>query len=461
MLKRYWSRRRFLQSLTLVGGWSLIQPQILHKQQTPPRVPSISSATCPATPAELLNLAATLEALTTTFYYTAITTNDGFFAALPTAYQRYLRVTLAAEWGHYRHLVDTAAATPRETTFYFPVTLFAAGSFASFLTTLDLLESSAIAFYLAAIRQLADLNEPELAIHCGQIAGVEAEHRVMGREMAQDNPPAPNNLCYERALFLCATEVNAVIANFTTAGADLSGPITLPIQAEIDAAVGEFSCEAASPATVDNCPETLAVIVDTAAIAEALAVTFYYHAIQSDLFAHLSAPQQWYLQAALDEERHHLVMLREQGATLPPDHFFFPADLFTDLAALLALLDTLENAFISAYLAAIPRLQALGEPLLAEIAGQILGVECEHRALGRVLANAQLPHNRCMTPAFYHCIGEAATALQPFVTGDATLTQSKPRPTELEIDTAVARFGCTPVPLARLPDNVYLPLIIQ
>jgi len=278
---------------------------------------------------------------------------------------------------------------------------FAFGQFSNFLATLDQLEMATLACYLAAIRRLGELNEPALAALFGQIAGIEAEHRVMGREMAQNSPPAPNNLCYERADFVCAAEVNGVLVRYFNGGAGFIGPVALPDQAQVTSAVGAATCEAVSPLAIITCPESLTDILNTAATTEALGVTFYYHAIQGGFFPQLSAPQQWYLQAALDEERHHLGFLLDQGAAPPPTTFFFPADVFEDRVQFLALLATLENAFISAYLAAIPRLHALGEPLLAEIAGQILGVEAEHRVLGRVLQGEKLPHNRCLAVVYH------------------------------------------------------------
>ena len=454
-MKRYYSRRELLQSLGIVGGIWLYQPW-----RSRPPIVTASPTACPTTVVALRAGSAMVEALLTTFYYTAITTRDGFFADLPAVVQRYLRLSLDAEWAHYRLWIEQEGESP-QTHFYFPEKLFMAGAFPAFLATLDNLERVSIAFYLAAIRQSADLDDPLLAAVCGQLVAIEAEHRVMGREIAQNSPPAPNDLCYEPADFVCAAEVTRVLTGYLNGGAGFSGPVALPAQAQVSSAVGTATCLASAPATVVACAETKTDILATAATAEALGVTFYYHAIQGGFFAQLSAPQQWYLQAALDEERHHLAFLLEQGATLPPSHFFFPSGVFDNLTLFLDLLDTLENAFISAYLAAIQRFQALGEPLLAEIAGQILGVEAEHRVLGRVLQGEPLPHNRCLAQAAYSCVGEANVALTAFISGSAKFTTEKAQPTTTAIESAVDRFGCTPVPLAALAPNLYLPLVIQ
>jgi hypothetical protein len=420
-----------------------------------------SSARCTATVPELLNLAATLEALSVSYYYQAISSADGFFAVLPTAYQRYLRVTLDEEWFHYRYLTTQHAATPVNTSFHFPVNIFAVGHFGNFLATMNTLEMATIALYLAAIRQLGEQNEPVLAEIFGQIAGIEAEHRVMGREMAQHSPPAPNDLCFERTDFLCAAEASRALANFLNGGAGFTGPFTLPDQAAITGAVGSSTCEEVATATAAPCADTLADSLGAAAMAEAIGISLYYHGIEGGFFAQLSDPQQWYLQAALDEERNHLNFLLANGATPPPSRFFFPAGIFDDLPRFLDLLDTLENAFISAYLAAIPRLHQLGEPLLAEIAGQILGVESGHRVLGRVMDGQRLPNNRCLALAGYTCITQAVVELTPFVTGNDELTERRALPSHAEIDTAVVTFGCTPVPTASIPPEIFLPVVAR
>ncbi|MEZ4727255.1 MAG: ferritin-like domain-containing protein [Caldilineaceae bacterium] len=262
------SRRDLLHALPMLGSVLLAARRQPFGQQIATR--RQSRERCPATVQELLNLAATVEALTTTFYYGAITTPEGFFAGLPTSYQRYLRLALDAEWFHYRHLVEQQGATPVQTAFHFPVDSFAVGRFSNFLATLDLLEVATLACYLATSRRLGELNELALAALFGQMAGIEAEHRVMGREMAQNSPPAPNNLCYERADFVCATEVNQVWVRYFNGGAGFIGPVALPDQTQVISAVNGVTCEAVSPLAVMTCPESLTDILNAAATAEAL-----------------------------------------------------------------------------------------------------------------------------------------------------------------------------------------------
>ena len=96
---------------------------------------------------------------------------------------------------------------------------------------------------------------------------------------------------------------------FLTGEPTSEGPFELPGAAEITSAVGGFTCTAVPVATAASCQETAADILNIAATAEALGITLYYQGIQSSFFGQLSQPRQWYLQAALDEERNHLNFL--------------------------------------------------------------------------------------------------------------------------------------------------------
>ena len=82
----------------------------------------------------------------------------------------------------------------------------------------------------------------------------------------------------------------------------------------IDVALGGLHCTAIAPATAAACSESLTDIFGLAATAEALGTTFYYQAIGGGFFASLPQPRQWYLQAALDQERTHLNFLASRGA---------------------------------------------------------------------------------------------------------------------------------------------------
>jgi hypothetical protein len=397
-----------------------------------------------------------VEALSVTFYHAAITTTNGFFDRLSGAYQDYLRASLDQEYTHYTLLVEQGAQ-PSSASFYFPPATFGFDDFALFLATLDLLENTTIGMYLAAARRCAELELPPLAALLEQIVGVEAEQRVIGREMSGAPPEPRNNLCLERASYRCASQASAALGRFfTPAGA---APYILPSPEQVAAAVGPLRCTRVPPAAPAACGETLAHILDAAATAEALGITFYYQGIAGGFFAQLPSPQQWYLQAALDEERNHLELLLGQGAMPAATSFFFPDDAFDHLPRVLGILDGLEHLCIGAYLAAAQRFVQLGQPLLAQVAGQILGVEAEHRMLGRLMAGQQLPHDLCLERAAYSCIEEVFGALEPFVQGSASFTRPAALPDRAAIDAAVERFGCTPV--GTTPSLANLPLVIR
>ena len=127
-------------------------------------------------------------------------------------------------------------------------------------------------------------------------------------------------------------------------------------------------------------------ILNAAATAEALATVMYYNIINGPIYQTLStnAPDQAYLVAGFEQELNHYNYLIKNGGTALATTFYFPTSMFTDPQITLNTLITLEDAFIAAYLIGIGNFSTSS---LRVLAGQILGVESEHRALGRVIAN--------------------------------------------------------------------------
>jgi ferritin-like protein len=444
------SRRRFLKTALLIAGAALLPT--LSASSAP------GSGPCGDSIAQILQAAATLEALAITFYYRAITfTPRGFFSQLLADQQDYLRAALDAERSHYQWLA-AQGAQPLVSTFYFGANTFGVFDLPAFTAAIDAIETAQIGLYLAAARRFGESERPDLAEIAGQILGVESEHRVIGREISLAPPDPRNDRCFERAGVGCVAEALGQLSPFLYGGAGYIGPAALPGDAAITAAVAGVACTAVPPAAPSTCQESLAQILNIAATAEALGITFYYHGIVHGFFP-ADDKRQWYLQAALDEERHHLDFLKSKGGAAAASTFFFPADAFSNLATFLAVLDQLENAFIGAYLAAMQRFAQLGQPLLAAIAGQILGVESEHRVLGRIIAAARPPNSLCLERA-YTCLGEVSAALAPFIQGDASHTLPRALPAPAAIEAAVAKFGCTPVQLAATPlYQVHIPIV--
>ena len=208
--------------------------------------------------------------------------------------------------------------------------------------------------------------------------------------------------------------------------------------------------------------DTAAQIVTAALIAEDLATTFYYSGLTGAVIQDPNLagpggtatsntgniPNVTYLRAALGQEIAHANLLRTVGAlgasaaTDPYQTFYFPAGTFDTLTAFITLLETLENAFIGAYLNAIREFSNLatratlrnvptgpyGGPFsgfqlnyFAAVAGSILGIECEHRVLGTVIQNANQPNNLNFEQtdgltSVYNGTGSAVAALTPFLT---------------------------------------------
>jgi hypothetical protein len=134
----------------------------------------------------------------------------------------------------------------------------------------------------------------------------------------------------------------------------------------------------------------------------------------------------------------------------PYQTFYLPAGAFTTLSTFLAVLDALENAFIGAYLNATlefaqmaadsvnppahRQLDSTGKPYtstqleyFAEVAASIMGVESEHRVLGRVIGNENPANNLNFEQtdglgSVYNGGTSAVVALSPFLAPGAGLS---------------------------------------
>jgi hypothetical protein len=201
--------------------------------------------------------------------------------------------------------------------------------------------------------------------------------------------------------------------------------------------------------------DTPAQIFTAALIAEDLATTFYYNGLVGAVIqdpnlagpggtaTHVSSSGNLgnvdYLRAALTEEIAHADLFRallgiSGAANDPVQTFYFPAGVFDTLGPFIATLEALEDAFIAAYLNAIvefARMSAVAGKgsdftsgqlsYYSEVAGAILGVESEHRVLGRVISNSNPANNRLYEGvgnifSVYNGPHSAVVALTPFLT---------------------------------------------
>lgn len=197
-----------------------------------------SSKAGPSQDTNILNAAATAEALASVMYdniiksalYTRLGQLNNFND------QAYLAAGREQEATHYQFLVN-AGAKPLATTFYFPVGMFTTANgqqnIQTTLNTLITLEDAFIAAYLIGIR---DFSSPTLRVYAGQILGVESEHRAFGRVIAADlglsgvtglsgqlEPvnnsaggssfaAAANNLAFERTFSSALPNIGAVVS---------------------------------------------------------------------------------------------------------------------------------------------------------------------------------------------------------------------------------------------------------
>jgi len=238
--------------------------------------------------------------------------------------------------------------------------------------------------------------------------------------------------------------------------------------ATLSAAAGAYIIGGAKPAQA-QAPQgmfrfdTPAQIFTAALIAEDLATTFYYNGLIGKAIQdpNLAGPggtatavtsagnmgNVQYLQAALSEEIAHANLMRTLlgGAapgTDPVQTFYLPTGCFDTLPAFLKVLDTLENAFIGAYLEAVRGFSYMAALLLngnvvgytlngvgfssaqvqyyTQVAASIMGVEAEHRVLGRVISNTNPANNVCYEQtdgldAVYNGPTSAVAALTPFL----------------------------------------------
>jgi len=132
-------------------------------------------------------------------------------------------------------------------------------------------------------------------------------------------------------------------------------------------------------------------ILNAAAIAEALAATFYANFVASPIYTQLgnSGKQfdQGYLVAAYEQEvAHYNLLVTTNLATAVPtnSNFYFPEGTFQTAQATINTLEVIEDLLIATHLYGVNNFSSGTYRIQS---AQILGVESEHRVLGRVIAN--------------------------------------------------------------------------
>ena len=178
----------------------------------------------------IINLAATAELFATTHYLAAINGDLG----LAEAQVNYLKAGFLAEQDHYDLLISLGAS-PVVTEFYVPENLFS--DQALFASITEVAETTFVSAYLAATRIFASAGETAFAATTAQIAGVEAEHRALVRQIGGN---LPNHIPYAQFQFANVSDAVPVLQPFLDGSGDgFIGPVAPPTSDDIAAVRAE------------------------------------------------------------------------------------------------------------------------------------------------------------------------------------------------------------------------------
>lgn len=178
------------------------------------------------------------------------------------------------------------------------------------------------------------------------------------------------------------------------------------------AACGESSSQKTTTTTHSaSGASEVKTIIDTAATAEALAVTYLTAVIKGasgtpvDKFVEV-------LKAANAEEYDHYKALTSLGAKPITTKFWAPDAFFgPHLSGVFPTLEVAETLFVNAYLIAITAFAKAGKSHLARYASEISGVEAQHLALARFAAG-KLPNDLGFTDYAITSIDGIVAALE-------------------------------------------------
>ena len=172
-------------------------------------------------------------------------------------------------------------------------------------------------------------------------------------------------------------------------------------------ALGAFGPVSAALARGDSA-KTVGV---TAVTAEALAVTFLTEVVKRAGGSAVESAAD-VVKAANAEEYAHYRLLRGAGFKPLTTKFWLPDAFFADkLKNVPAVIETAETLFVNAYLIGITTFAKAHNPTMARYAGEILGVEAEHRALARSL-QGKLPNNVAFETYKYSSLSLIVGALE-------------------------------------------------
>ncbi len=153
------------------------------------------------TVADIINIAATAEALAVSLTGAVIAGAAKYDGGkgLPASLVTWVKGIQAEEQAHYAYLTS-AGAKALTLTFTVPQNLASiTNDSKALLNFVVAAETIFIGAYIAAAQEFAQLGQPALSKVALQVAGVEAEHRVLASYGLGASPP--NNIGFEKALY--------------------------------------------------------------------------------------------------------------------------------------------------------------------------------------------------------------------------------------------------------------------
>lgn len=174
---------------------------------------------------------------------------------------------------------------------------------------------------------------------------------------------------------------------------------------------GSKNKETTSTSSASSPSAEIKKTIDTAATAEALAVTYLTAVINGSSGTPVAKFAE-VLKAANAEEYDHYKALTTLGAKPLTTKFWAPNAFFgPHLSGVFPTLEVAETLFVNAYLIAITTFAKAGKSNLARYASEISGVEAQHLALARFAAG-KLPNNLGFTDYSITSIDGIVAALE-------------------------------------------------
>lgn len=188
----------------------------------------------------MIDLAATAETFACTHYYNVLQTAKINFNAQQV---KQMKAALDSEAEHLKFL-QANGASPLVDKFYFPFKVWT--DLDTFVTVTEQGEAIFVGAYLAAVRRIAELNNPLLAATVAQIVGVEAQHLSLIREIGGK---IGDNTSLLLASYYNVSDAGPSLNAFLKGGPGFEGPTNFPGLDVIGTLVGQDTVKVVKPFT--------------------------------------------------------------------------------------------------------------------------------------------------------------------------------------------------------------------